>query len=60
MKGLPDEGVIVIFAPEVAARAVEQCPEHADRIFTMPGIPENQAYVVDLDALSGWPFAMPR
>lgn len=51
LDGLPSEGKIVVLAPEVAALAVEQSPEYADRIFTLPGIDPCTAFVVDLDAI---------
>ena len=52
--GIPQEdGKIVVAAPELAAALVEYADEeHAARIYTLPGLPENAVYVIDLDQIA--------
>lgn len=47
----PREGVIFVLAPEQAAMVAEQDPVLGMRVFTFPGLPEDQALIVDLDRL---------
>jgi hypothetical protein len=51
VRGVPDDGKIVIARPEDAVRFVEVAPAFGMRVFTLPGIPEGKAYVVDIDAI---------
>lgn len=48
-------GKLAVFAPEVAATAHEHAEgdeELQSRIFTMAGLPPDQAYVIDLDEMA--------
>lgn len=51
MNGLPDDGKMIVMSPQSAARAAEQAPEHAERIYVLPGLADDQAYVIDLDMI---------
>lgn len=50
--GIPEDGKLAIAAPHVAALMVEQEPAFGLRVFTMPGIPEDIVYILDIDALN--------
>jgi len=50
-RGLPDDGKLFVLAPAQAALAVERHPEQAHRVYTLPGIPADTAYVIDIDAI---------
>ena len=53
MNGLPQEdGKIVVAEPETAALMAELAPEHAERVYTLPGLPAGTAYVIDLDEVA--------
>lgn len=47
----PRDGVIVVLAPEQAAMVAEKDPVLGMHVFTFPGLPEDQALIVDLDCL---------
>jgi hypothetical protein len=51
-----DDGKVFVLAPEQAALAVEQMAERgidaAGRVWTLPGLPPDKMYVIDLDALN--------
>ena len=51
----PEDGKIVVAAPEVAARMADQAPDLAERVYTLPDIEPTVAYVIDLDYV----FALP-
>jgi len=46
----PEHGKIVVLNPEVAARAVEQHPERAQRVFAAKHLKPTEGYLIDLDA----------
>jgi hypothetical protein len=53
VNGLPQEdGKIVVADPETAALMAELAPEHAERVYTLPGLPEGVAYVFDFDEIA--------
>lgn len=50
MSGVPEDGKIVIASPSVAVSLVESAPAYGMRVFTLPGLPEDRVYVLDIDA----------
>jgi hypothetical protein len=50
-EGLPRDGKIVIASPILAVALAEVAPEHADRIFTLPGCGDDTVFVLDLDVI---------
>ena len=48
---VPQEGKIVVAAPELAVKLVEADPAYGARVFAAAGLPDDRIYLIDLDLL---------